>query len=102
MLDRLHKSFKARLAYDSEIIDDSSRGGTIPLDLVGGVTPHTLVLCGGASLARMIAIGRQVADATPNGQHRVPEGQAHVVSPELLAQVLAELIADGNGACHRL
>ena len=37
------------LAYDSEIMGDSIRGGTIPADLVGRVTLPTLVLCGGAS-----------------------------------------------------
>jgi pimeloyl-ACP methyl ester carboxylesterase len=37
------------LAYDSEVMGDISRGGTIPADLVGGVTVPALVLCGGAS-----------------------------------------------------
>jgi pimeloyl-ACP methyl ester carboxylesterase len=82
------------LAYDSEVMGDSSRGGTIPVDLVGRVTPPTLVLVGGASPAWMIDVGRQVADAMPNGRHRVLEGQEHVVPPELLAPVLVEFLAD--------
>ena len=89
------------LAYDSEVMGDSSRGGTIPVDLVGRVTPPTLVLYGGASPAWMIDIGRQIADALPNGRHRVLEGQEHVVAPELLAPVLAEFFADWNDARRR-
>ena len=84
------------LAYDSEVMGDISRGGTIPVDLVGRVTPPTLVLCGGASPAWMIDIGRQIADALPNGQLGVLEGQEHVVAPELLAPVVAEFFSGGN------
>jgi pimeloyl-ACP methyl ester carboxylesterase len=82
------------LAYDSEVMGDSSRGGTIPVDLVGGVTRPTLVLVGGASPPWMIDVGRQIADAIPNGRHRVLEDQEHVVPPELLAPVLTKFFAD--------
>jgi pimeloyl-ACP methyl ester carboxylesterase len=80
------------LAYDSEVMGDS-RGGTIPADLVGGVTNPALVLCGGASPGWMIDIARQVADALPNGRHRVLEDQEHVAAPEVLAPVLVEFFA---------
>jgi hypothetical protein len=62
------------LAYDSEVMGDIGRGGTIPADQVGGVTVSALVLCGGASPAWMIDVGRQVAEAMPNGRHRILEG----------------------------
>lgn len=81
------------LAYDSEIMGDGSTGGTVPTDLVGRVTAESLVLCGGASPAWMIDVGRQVADALPNGRHRVLEGQEHVVPPEVLVPVLEEFFA---------
>jgi pimeloyl-ACP methyl ester carboxylesterase len=68
------------LAYDSEIMGDST-GGTVPTELVGRVTTETLVLCGGASPAWMIDVGRQVADALPNGRLSILEGQEHVVPP---------------------
>jgi len=42
----------------------------------------------------MIDIGRQIANALPNGQHSVLEGQEHVVAPELLAPVVAEFFPD--------
>ena len=38
----------------------------------------------------MIDVGKQVADALPNGRPRVLEGQEHVVSSEVLVPVLAE------------
>ena len=82
------------LAYDSEVMGDASRGGTIPADQAGSVTIPALVLVGGASPAWMIDIGRQVADALPNGRHSVLEGQKHVVAPEVLVPVLAEFFAD--------
>ena len=82
------------LAYDSEIMGDISRGGTIPADQASSVTIPALVLSGGASPAWMIAVGRQIADTMPNGRHRVLEGQEHVVAPEVLAPVLAEFFAD--------
>ena len=81
------------MAYDSEVMGDISRGGTIPADLLDAVTIPTLVLVGGASPAWMIDVGRQFADALSNGQHRVLEGQEHVVPPEVLVPVLAEFLA---------
>jgi pimeloyl-ACP methyl ester carboxylesterase len=83
------------LAYDSEIMGDSA-GGTVPAELAGRVSTETLVLVGGSSPAWTIDIGRQVADALPNGQHRVLEGQEHVVPPEVLVPVLAEFITGRN------
>ena len=81
------------IVYDSEIMGDISTGGTVPADLLGRVT-ESLVLVGGAGPEWMIAVGRQVADALPNGRHRVLEGQEHVVPPEVLVPVLAGFFAD--------
>ncbi|MDQ3783864.1 MAG: alpha/beta hydrolase [Actinomycetota bacterium] len=81
------------IAYDSEVMGDISRGGTIPTDLLGAVTVPALVLCGGASPDWMIDIGRQVADGMPKGRLDVLEGQEHVVPPEILVPVLAEFLA---------
>ena len=83
------------LAYDSEIMGDSA-GGTVPAEVAGRVSTETLVLVGGASPAWTIDIGRQVADALPNGQHRVLEGQEHVVPPEVLVPVLTEYFSSGD------
>jgi pimeloyl-ACP methyl ester carboxylesterase len=82
------------MAYDSEIMGDISRGGTIPADLLDAVTIPTLVVCGGASPDWMIDVGRRLADGLPNGRYMTLEGQEHVVPPEALAPVLAEFLAD--------
>jgi pimeloyl-ACP methyl ester carboxylesterase len=78
------------LAYDSEIMGDVSRGGTIPYDLVARVTAPTLVIAGGASPGWMIDEAKRLAEALPRGSHLVLEGQGHVVDPDLLAPVLAQ------------
>ena len=86
------------LLYDSEIMGDVSRGGTVPKDLVGTVTIPTLVLCGEASPDWMIEVGRQISDGLPNGRLGLLDGQEHVVPPEILAPVLAEFLEGRNSA----
>ena len=81
------------MAYDSEIMGDISRGGTIPADLLDAVTIPTLVLVGGASPEWMIDVSRRLAEGLPSGQQGVLEGQEHVVPPEVLAPVLREFFA---------
>jgi hypothetical protein len=58
----------------------SSDGTTIAFDRLGHGRP-------------VIVVGGQLADALSNGQHRVLEGQEHVVPPEVLVPVLAEFLA---------
>jgi len=83
------------LAYDSEIMGDIKRGGTVPAELVGAVTIPALVLCGGASPAWMIDVGMQVADGLPEGRLDVLEDQEHTVSSEVLVPVLAGFFTTG-------
>ena len=82
------------LAYDSEVMGDIGRDGTIPVEVASRVTVPALVLTGGADYPWMTDVGRRLAEAMPNGQHRVLEGQEHTVSPEVLVPVLAEFFAD--------
>ena len=91
---RIREEIGRTIAYDSEIMGDISTGGTVPAEHLGRVTAESLVLVGGSSPEWMIAVGRQVADALPNGRHRVLEGQEHVVPPEVLVPVLAGFFAD--------
>jgi pimeloyl-ACP methyl ester carboxylesterase len=82
------------LAYDSEVMGDIGRDGTIPVDKASRVRVPALVLTGGADYPWMTDVGRRLADAMANGRHRVLEGQEHVVRPEVLVPVLAEFFAD--------
>jgi pimeloyl-ACP methyl ester carboxylesterase len=76
------------LAYDSEVMGDIGRDGTIPVEKASRVTVPALVLTGGADYPWMIEVGRRLADAMPAGRHRALEGQGHTVPPEVLAPVL--------------
>ncbi len=82
------------LAYDSEVMGDIGRDGTIPVELASRVRVPALVLTGGADYPWMIDVGRRLAEAMPDGRHRVLEGQEHSVPPEVLVPVLAEFFAD--------
>jgi pimeloyl-ACP methyl ester carboxylesterase len=85
------------LAYDSEVMGDIGKEGTIPVDQAGRVTVPALVLTGGADYPWMIEVGRRLAEAMPNGRHRVLEGQEHAVPPEVLVPVLEDFFSDGPG-----
>jgi pimeloyl-ACP methyl ester carboxylesterase len=85
------------LAYDSEVMGDVSRGGTIPTELAGRVTAPTLVLVGDAGPEFMIEVGRDLAGAVQRGQLRVLEGHGHVVPPEVLAPVVDEFLGRARG-----
>jgi pimeloyl-ACP methyl ester carboxylesterase len=82
------------LAYDSEVMGDIGRDGTIPVDQASRVTVPAFVLTGGADYPWMTDVGRRLANVMPNGWHRVLEGQEHVVPPEVLVPVLDEFLAD--------
>ena len=82
------------LAYDSEVMEDIGRDGTISVDQAGMVTVPALVLTGGVDYSWMTDVGRRVADALPNGRHKILEGQEHVVPPQVLVPVLAEFFAE--------
>jgi pimeloyl-ACP methyl ester carboxylesterase len=74
------------LAYDATIMDDYR----LPVERAASVTTPALVLTGGASFPWMAETGQALADALPNGQHRVLEGQQHNVAPDVLAAALKQ------------
>jgi pimeloyl-ACP methyl ester carboxylesterase len=82
------------LAYDSEVMGDVGREGTIPVDRAGAVTVPALVLTGGADHPWMTDVGHRLAEVLPQGRHRVLGGQEHVVPPEVLVPVLTGFLAD--------
>jgi hypothetical protein len=81
------------LAYDSWVMGDVGRGGTLPAEVAGRVSAATLVLVGGSSPEWMIDVGRQTAEAVQSGELRILEGQEHVVPPEILAPVVKDFLA---------
>jgi hypothetical protein len=87
------KAMAPTMAYDSAVMENISRGGTVPSDLAGRVRNESLVLVGGASPEWTIDVGKQVAKAMQNGRYGILKGQEHVVPPEVLVPVLEEFFA---------
>ncbi len=81
------------LAYDSEVMGDLVRGGTLCEELPAAIHAPTLVISGGASPDWMIATGQRIADLIPRARHEVLAGRQHVVPPEILAPVVAAFLA---------
>ncbi|HEY0443492.1 MAG TPA: alpha/beta hydrolase [Candidatus Limnocylindrales bacterium] len=74
------------LAYDARIMGDYAP----PVDVARSIKVPTIVLSGGASFPFMHATAKVLADALPNGQYRLLEGQSHDVAADALGQVLTE------------
>jgi pimeloyl-ACP methyl ester carboxylesterase len=77
------------LAYDATIMGDYS----LPVDRAAAVTAPTMVIAGAASFPFMRETAEALAEALPNGQVRILEGQDHNVAPEAIAPVMKEFFA---------
>ena len=73
------------LAYDATIMADYS----VPTERAAGVKVPTIVMAGAASFPWMSDTARALADALPDGEVRILEGQTHDVSPDAMASALA-------------
>jgi pimeloyl-ACP methyl ester carboxylesterase len=83
------------LCYDPfEVMSDRSRGGKTPAEQASGVTVRALVLAGGTSPEWMVTASRQIAEALPNGQILILDGQEHVVPPEILTPILTRFMTN--------
>lgn len=72
------------LAYDARIMGDYS----LPLDLAASVRMPTLVLAGGADIPWMRETAQALADALPQGQARILDGQTHDADDAVLGPAL--------------
>lgn len=81
------------LAYDSDVMGDSTAGSAIPVDLVGAVTAPTLALYGEASPEWMKDTARRLSELLPHGRLAGLHGQTHDVAPDVLAPVLVEFFS---------
>lgn len=77
------------LAYD----DAALAGGVVPRDLTSQLTIPTIVLSGSASPERLRLAAEATADAIPNAEVRVLDGQTHDVAPDVLAPALIDFFA---------
>ena len=74
------------LAYDARIMGDYS----LPTDQAASVKVPTIVIAGGADMPFMRETAQALADAIPDGQVRLLDGQGHDVDPKVLAPTLKE------------
>jgi pimeloyl-ACP methyl ester carboxylesterase len=72
------------LAYDARIMADYR----VPVDRAANLKVPTLVIAGGADMPFMRESARTLADALPNGEVRLLDGQGHDVDPSVLAPIL--------------
>jgi pimeloyl-ACP methyl ester carboxylesterase len=86
----------SRAAHDITIVKDNQRGKPLPAERWAPVTTPTLVVAGGKSPAWMRHGMRALADILPNAEHRVLDGQTHLVKPKVLAPALEEFFAGSN------
>jgi pimeloyl-ACP methyl ester carboxylesterase len=77
------------LVYEAIIVGD----GSLPTELAGTVSIPTLVIAGGASAPFMRDNAQALADALPNAQARILEGQTHDIDPPVLGPALAAFLA---------
>jgi pimeloyl-ACP methyl ester carboxylesterase len=82
------ESIAPTMAYDhSEILGEP---WSVPVELAARVSVPALVMSGDAGLPFMSDTARVLSQAIPQGQLKILKGQAHAVSSEVLAPVLAE------------
>jgi pimeloyl-ACP methyl ester carboxylesterase len=77
------------LAYDARIMADYE----VPVERAAAVKVPTLVLAGGADMPWMRDTAAALAEALPDGEVRILEGQGHDVDPTVLAGALKEFFA---------
>jgi pimeloyl-ACP methyl ester carboxylesterase len=77
------------LAYDARILGDYS----LPTGRAESVHVPTLVLAGGAEMPWMRDTAQALANALPQGQSWILEGQGHDVDAATLANALKEFFA---------
>jgi pimeloyl-ACP methyl ester carboxylesterase len=78
------------LAYDDAALGD----GSVPQDEAAMVKVPTILLDGGASPTMLRDAAAAVAEAIPQARRQTLAGQTHDVSPDALAPVLIEFLAD--------
>jgi pimeloyl-ACP methyl ester carboxylesterase len=86
------------LPYDGEIMGDTQLGRPLPAGRWPGTKVKTLVIVGGKSPVFFHNGTRMLADLLPNAEHRVLEGQTHMVKAKALAPVLIDYFAAGPAA----
>ena len=91
------KGIAHTVPYDLTIVADNQVGDTLPADRWTGVTMTTLVMVGGKSPTFCHNGTRQLAYRLPDAEHRVVDGQTHMVRPRAVAPLLRAFLGAEQG-----
>jgi pimeloyl-ACP methyl ester carboxylesterase len=90
------------LPYDGEIMGDTQLGGPLPAARWPGSKVKTLVIVGGKSPAFFHNGTRMLAELLHDAEHRVLDGQTHMVKAKALGPLLVDYFAGGRAVSpHR-
>lgn len=78
------------IAYDAAVMGEDA---SVPIERAASLDVPALIMAGGTSYPFMHVTAMALADAIPNAQHSVLEGQTHEVAAEALAPVLVEFFS---------
>jgi pimeloyl-ACP methyl ester carboxylesterase len=84
------------LPYDGEIMGETQLGRPLPATRWPGTKVKTHVIVGGKSPAFFHNGTRLLAELLPNGEHRVLDGQTHMVKAKVLAPALIDYFGGGR------
>ena len=83
------------LVYEAIIVGD----GSLPTELAAALTTPTLAIAA-APASRSYRNGLALANALPNGQAQILEGQTHDIVPSVLGPVLEAFLAPVKAQSH--
>jgi pimeloyl-ACP methyl ester carboxylesterase len=89
------------LPYDGEIMGDTQLGRPLPAARWPGTKIKTLVLVGGKSPAFFHNGTQMLAGLLPNAEHRVLDGQTHMVKAKALAPALIDYLGPARAEQRR-
>lgn len=81
------------LLYDAAVMGDTQDGKPLPVERWSGITMPALVMTGGKSPDWMKNGQTALAEVLPTAQHRVLDGQTHMLKAEAVAPVLREFFS---------
>jgi pimeloyl-ACP methyl ester carboxylesterase len=87
---RKFKAVAHTLPYDAAALGDTMGGAPLPAARWNEIALPVLAAVGGNSPAWIHHSGQALADVLPNAEHRVLDGQTHMVKPKALAPMLTE------------
>jgi len=91
------KAVAPTLVYDISIVEPYQKGRPLPPDRWSGMSVPMLVMDGGKSPVWMRNGMHALASAIPGARYETLPGQTHMVKAGVLAPVLANFFATGQG-----